>query len=430
MKAASQMTSNPSDAPRSGYDCIVIGAGIAGVCAALDMQRRGANVALVDEGVAGSGASFGNAGIMVNTNLRPVFAGMTPVTLFQMLRNPASPLNVRWSKFPAMAPWFLRMLRHAGPAEVDRITRALASLCQPGAGLYAELWDAAGAKDLVEAGGSIALNRSEAEMQGHWDKLHQLRDMGIPMEKLTRADLKRLVPSVSDSYTHGIYSPAYQHSLDPQALIGRLFDLFRARGGDWVQEKVDAVETRNGRVVGVKTPTGAIETRQVVVAAGIHSADFARRMGERVPHQAVGGYHVMLRNPGVTLDRPILPIDFRFAVTPMKNAIRLAGIYEFGGEGQPFRKDLVANMLAHIGKVLPGIRTTDTSVWRGFRSYLPDGLPIIDRSQKVDGLYYLFGFSSSGMINGAAAGRALAALASDTTPEIDLRPFTIGRFAA
>ena len=74
-----------------------------------------------------------------------------------------------------------------------------------------------------------------------------------------------------------------------------------------------------------------------------------------VPDQAVGGDHVTIPYWGATLEWLLLPIDFRFAITPMKDAIRLAGIYEFGGEGQPFRQDLISNMLAHIGKVLPGI---------------------------------------------------------------------------
>lgn len=152
-------------------------------------------------------------------------------------------------------------------------------------------------------------------------------------------------------------------------------------------------------------------------------------MGEAVPHQAVGGYHVMLNDPGVTLDRPVLPIDFRFAITPMGKSIRLAGIYEFGGQGRPFRKDLVDSMLAHIGKVLPGIRTAETVQWRGYRSYLPDGLPIINASRRKDGLFYAFGFSSSGMINGASAGRAAGAVVTGARPDIDLSPFRLGRFA-
>ena len=249
------ITAHP-DPQRSGYDCIVVGAGIVGVCTALELQRGGARVALIDAGAPGSGASFGNAGILVNTNLRPVFAGMTPVSFVQMLRNPASPLNVRWLRFPAMAPWFLRMLSHAGPTEVARITRALASLCQPGAGLYDELDDQAGIGDLMQAKGNVALNRSETERDAHWDKLVQIRELGVQMEKVGRRQLARLVPSVNPAYTHGIHSPAFRHSLDPQALVARLFERFQAQGGVFVQQQVTDILRPAGRAAGSATPGG------------------------------------------------------------------------------------------------------------------------------------------------------------------------------
>ena len=117
-----------STVPEAPIDCLVVGSGIAGVCTALHIQHTGARVAIVDLDAPGSGASFGNAGIVVNTKLTPVFAGLTPRMLFSMLRNPASPLNVRWSRFLGLTPWFLKMLSHAGQAEVERITRALAAL--------------------------------------------------------------------------------------------------------------------------------------------------------------------------------------------------------------------------------------------------------------------------------------------------------------
>ncbi|MGI4942982.1 MAG: FAD-dependent oxidoreductase, partial [Janthinobacterium lividum] len=101
-------------------DCLVVGSGIAGVCAALFIQKTGARVALVDPNDPGTGASFGNAGIVVNTKTRPVFAGLTARSLLTMLRDPASPLNVRWSQFLGMTPWFMRMLRNANPADVLR----------------------------------------------------------------------------------------------------------------------------------------------------------------------------------------------------------------------------------------------------------------------------------------------------------------------
>lgn len=411
-------------------DCLVVGSGIAGVCTALHIQRTGARVAIVDPDAPGSGASFGNAGLVVNTKLTPVFAGLTPVMLLKMLRNPASPLNVRWSRFLGLTPWFLRMLAHAGPAEVERITRALAELSRQGERIYTEMWEEAGMGDLVVRRGSLALYTDSEQLDRNWDgmMLTLQRSLGAPMERVGPAEIHSLTPTVSPRYTCGVYSPDFQHTLDPQAFVANLCALFLARGGAHVRAKILGVDVRNGVAAGLKTADGSLAGGSVVIAAGTGSANFAQQLGEGVPHQAVGGYHVMLGNPGVALETPLLPMDFRFAITPMRGGIRLAGTYDFGAYGQPPNYGLLDDMLKHVAQVLPGINAEKSSVWQGFRSYLPDGLPVISASRAARGVHYLFGFSSSGMINAAAASRALARMWNGDAPEIDMTPYAIDRF--
>ena len=415
---------------RPQADCLVVGAGIAGVCAALHIQRSGARVTVIDRGLPGFGASFGNAGIVVNTKLTPVFAGLTPKLLFSMLRNPSSPLNLRWSRFVGLAPWFLRMLSHGNPVEVRRITGALAALCQSGLSIYEELWREAEMGDLVRHRGSLALNLSVADRDRDWEGiLAELRAIGVPMEKVGSGDIRSLAPPVSPRYSCGVYSPEFHHTTDPQAFVQKLFDLFMVRGGAFLQADTKAVETEGGRAVALCTSQGRVPAGSVVLAASGGSATLAESLGESVPHQSVGGYHVMLDRPGIDLETPLLPLDFRFAITPMRSGIRLAGTYEFGGEGLSPTDHIVKDMLDHIGHVLPGINPQRSSVWRGFRSYLPDGLPVISTSQVASNLHYLFGLSSAGMINGAAAGRAVARLWAGEPEDFDMAPYAIGRFA-
>lgn len=409
-------------------DCLVVGSGIAGVCAALFIQKTGARVAIVDLNDPGTGASFGNAGIVVNTKTRPVFAGMTAGSLLTMLRDPASPLNVRWSQFLGMTPWFMRMLRNANPADVQRITAALAALSRAGQQTYTGLWSEAGMEDLVRARGSLALNLTEAERDRDWDgPLAAYRAAGVPMEKVDVARIRELAP-VGPRYAAGVYSPDFQHTVSPVGFVARLFELFLRNGGVHIRAEVEGIATEKGRVVGLRTQTEMLPGGSAVLAAGTGSARLAAAMGERVPHQAVGGYHVMLQQPGIALETPLLPIDFRFAITPMRDGIRLAGTYEFGGASTQPTRSKIDDMLRHISSVLPGIDATPGSTWRGFRSYLPDALPVISASRRSAGLFYLFGFSSSGMINGAAAGRTVAQLWQGSTPDIDPAPYAINRF--
>ena len=85
-------------------------------------------------------------------------------------------------------------------------------------------------------------------------------------------------------------------------------------------------------------------------------------------------------------------------------------------------------MLRHIPSVLPGIDARPSTTWRGFRSYLPDALPVVSASRRVDRLHYMFGFSSSGMINGAAAGQAMAKLWHGDAPDFDMSDYAVDRF--
>ena len=409
-------------------DCLVVGSGIAGVCAALFIQQTGATVAIVDPAEPGTGASFGNAGIVVNTKTKPVFAGLTTRSLLGMLRDPASPLNVRWSQFLGLSPWFLRMLSHANAVDVARITQALANLGRRGEQVYAGLWQEAGMGDLVRARGSLALNLNEAERDRDWDgPLAPFRAGGVPMERVGAAEIKHLAP-VGPRYTCGVYSPDFQHTTSPEAFVATLFRLFLAKGGTHIRADVQGVAQAGRTFAGLETTCGMVAGGSAVLAAGTGTARLAAALHEKVPHQAVGGYHVMLGTPGVVLETPLLPLDFRFAITPMRDGIRLAGTYEFGGAARPPIKAKIADMLRHIPSVLPGIDTAAASTWRGFRSYLPDALPVISASRRVNGLYYMFGFSSSGMINGAAAGQAIARMWHGEAEEFDMRPYAIDRF--
>ena len=78
-------------------------------------------------------------------------------------------------------------------------------------------------------------------------------------------------------------------------------------------------------------------------------------------------------------------------------------------------------------KILP-ILDKVKSTWLGFRSTLPDAMPVIGQSIKNKNIYYAFGHQHIGWTLAAVTGRAIQYLLDDKKPNFDLLPFDPKRF--
>ncbi len=66
------------DAGATTFETIaVVGAGVVGLCTALQAQRKGYRVTLIDRDAPGKGASFGNAGYLATELIDPLSSGKT-----------------------------------------------------------------------------------------------------------------------------------------------------------------------------------------------------------------------------------------------------------------------------------------------------------------------------------------------------------------
>ena len=109
-------------------EVVVIGAGIVGLSAAYHLHGDGHSVTVVDRDPDGDRASSGNAG---GIGISEIVPASVPGLIWRVpgwLLDPLGPLSVRWRHFPALLPWLWRFLRSGNPAEVERITSALAPL--------------------------------------------------------------------------------------------------------------------------------------------------------------------------------------------------------------------------------------------------------------------------------------------------------------
>jgi len=112
----------------SSHDVAVVGAGIVGVCCALELQAAGHSVTLYDPKSPGTATSFGNAGMISAGSIIPYSTPNLWKSIPSMLLDPMSPLTLRWQHLPRAAPWLLRFLMAGRRASFNRITADLAPL--------------------------------------------------------------------------------------------------------------------------------------------------------------------------------------------------------------------------------------------------------------------------------------------------------------
>jgi len=407
--------------------CLIVGAGIVGICSALYLQREGHEVVVIDRSGPGAGTSKGNAGVFANGHVVPIGTPGILKRVPRMLLDSTSPLTLRWSYLPSIAPWLIRLLAASTPRRVEAISRALAALLAPASDSYRPLLKSAGAEDMVQRRGWLILYETEESRRAAQSDLDLRRRRGIRWEELEEGTIRQLAPAVRPGPIWGVMLPDCEHTIDPYRLTVALAEDFVARGGTVMRGNVRTGIDQDGKPE-VTTDTGLIAFDRLVIAAGPWSRTLLRGLGDDAPLDTERGYHVMLAND-IDLRIPLLSADNKFSMTPMTEGVRLAGTVEFAGLEAPPNPKRWNIMADRARALLPGLKPDQRSTWMGFRPSMPDSLPVIGPSLRHPNVFYAFGHGHLGLTLGAVTGRTIADLIANRSPAIDVNAYRINRFS-
>lgn len=407
---------------------VIIGAGIVGACTALALQKEGHRVTLIDRSEPCAGASFGNAGAVVNASSAPTAMPGIAIDAIRMLAKPLPPLSIRPAYFPRILPWLVRFVLESRQSRVQQHARNLHALTSRANSSWQRLIDGSGLDPLLQTGGWLKVYETDESFAGTRRTRALLDDIGVPYEILSAGDIRDLEPNLAPIYRHGFFQRDSLRVVNPQRMVRGMVDLFVGRGGHYRQFDVTTIRAK-GDTVELEGATGRLQPDVAVIATGAWSKPLARQLGDTVPLDTERGYHLMLPADSASLlSRPVVNGDHSFVLSPMETGIRMTSQIEFAGVDAAPDYRRVRSLVPAAKRMLPAVEPVEASVWMGCRPSLPDSLPVLGNATRHPNVLYAFGHQHLGMTLGPLTGQIVADLVARRDPGIDLSPYRPDRW--
>src|SRR5262245_22538852 len=174
-----------------------------------------------------------------------------------------------------------------------------------------ELYRTLGAEVGLETGwhevGSLRLASSEERMEELRRQAGWAKTFGLPLELISAEEAARLFPPMStDAVLGAAYLPNDGY-IDPSQLTFALAEGARRHGAEIATTtRVIGIGVERGRVTGVETDRGSIETGLVVNAGGIFAAEVGLLAGVRVPVVPMAHEYLITKPSGLPLEMPTM----------------------------------------------------------------------------------------------------------------------------
>ena len=184
---------------------------------------------------------------------------------------------------------------------------------------------------------------------------------------------------------------------------------------------VERVLVERGRVTGVETGRGRIDTDCVVLTAGVWSRELAMTAGFDLPVEPERRFMYVTEEAPRFPERLPLTIDFSTSFYFHREGKAIL----FGG-----REQSLDDLAPHAARRVPPLTELEVrhTMW-GFYEMSPDRNALIGTAAEPAGLVYATGFSGHGFQQGLVVGEHLAELALGLEPTFDLSQFAVERFA-
>jgi glycine oxidase len=353
------------------WDAIIIGAGIIGLSLAIELNKQGLRVLVVEKGEPGREASWAAGGMLVD------FPDETPAVLRELATASAR-----------MYPEFVHELEDESRLKID-----------------------------LRSVGTLLLTRVGV---GQTPATTQAYSLPRPLAELEPA----LSNGPEPRFTMLFVS---ERCVDPRDLATAAIAAVRHRGIDISSgDRVLSVEVTNGKASGVRTNKTQFASGIVVNCAGAWAGQIPPH---HFPTRPVKGQMLCVIMPEKEMVRHVVRAPDVYLI-PRSDGRMLIGATaeEAGFDKQTVPETILKLRQAAIDLVPKLADARILEAWAGLRPGTPDGLPILGETP-TPGYFVATGHFRDGILLAPVTARVIGQMMTGQAPQIDLSRFLARRFA-
>ena len=326
-----------------------------------------------------------------------------------------------------------------------RSSLSLTSMMMSSVELYRALSEEVGLETGWREVGSLRLASSPERLEEITRQSGWAKTFGLPLELISPAEAQALFPPMS---TDGVLGAAFLPTdgyIDPSQLTFALAEGARRRGSElYTGTTVRSVTVRNGRVAGVVTDKGEIETEIVINAGGIFAQELGALAGVDVPIVPMAHEYLVTRPSGLPLEMPTMRDPSLLVYFRPESGGLVMGGYEreplpWSLDGIPadFNGKLLEEdwlrfepLLENAIRRVPSLGEMEVvKLINGPEAFTPDGEFILGPSD-VRGFWVAAGFCAHGLAGAGGMGKLVAEWVVEGTPSLDVWHMDSRRFGA
>ena len=406
----------------------IIGAGIVGVASACALNRKGYEVTVFDPYYPGEGGSSkANAGHIGASDIFPLSTPGIHWKALKMLLDSDAPLKVPLKDFWPQIPWFWRFLQTSHGSRFQKATDAISFLGKNSLKDTKALLESYGLGGMVDYGGCAFIYDTKKSFNSSKKSWNERTKRGFSSESLNEESIAKITPTINNKFKHAFLSHEWGKVTEPFDLVDSLAYAAQKSGVVFYKNQVNGISESLNSVL-IDAENGSFKYDAVIIAAGIDSVSFAKSLGDFLPMTAERGYNLTIPSSNIQIDSPIVFADRGIVATSLRSGLRIGGWAEYANPRRPENQAYFDSITRISQELFPGLSVEGANFWMGSRPSMPDSLPVISKSRKMNRVFYNCGHGHYGLTHAATSAKLVCDLLADDQNLSVSSLFSINRF--